>query len=164
MPVIAPIAQADDDYGGGCVLYTNNIAATVDSLRFRCDPGQQDALFRDAPRGDVPVGTMDGWVISPRDMQSWTPAVWIGKSFYTGPNGGYLLNRVTPAGIEAWPANVYSGPSVLDGQPAWILDYAPSPSPQLIDEIREITPGVWFGYSYQRGPGGYAYQLSFALA
>ncbi len=31
-----------------------------------------------------------------------------------------------------------------------VLNYAPSPTPPLIDEIREVSPGVWMGYSYWR--------------
>lgn len=161
-PAVLPLAQADADYGGGCVI-SGDRAATIDSLRFRCTPQQQDALYRDAPRGNVPMGVKNGWVASPHDMQSWAPALWIGKTFYTGPDGGYLLNRVTGAGIEAWPADVFSGPSLVDGGPAWALDYRPSPTPQLYDEIREVTPGVWFGFSWQRGGGAPALLLSFIL-
>ncbi|WP_458687922.1 hypothetical protein [Nocardia tengchongensis] len=162
---IVPVsAHADMDYGSGCVLYSDNTSATVDSLRFRCDPGQLDVLYRDAPRGDVPVGAKDGWVAEPRGMQSWAPLVWIGKDFYGGPIGGYVQNRLTGAGLEAWPAYVYPGPSVVDGGPTWILDYAPSPTPNLYDEIREVTPGVWLGYSWMRQDGDYAQLLSFILA
>ncbi|GAB2661037.1 hypothetical protein GCM10027088_44270 [Nocardia goodfellowii] len=163
-PLTLPVAQADTDYGGGCVLYDGDRAATVDSLRFRCNPAQQDAIFRDASPGAVPMGVKNGWVIRPIDMRAWTPAVWIGKTFYTGPDGGRVLNRITAAGIEGWPADVYRGPALLDGGPSWVLDYRPSPSPQLYDEIREITPGVWFGYSWSREAAGPAQLLSFALA
>ncbi|MTJ74191.1 hypothetical protein KP696_02280 [Nocardia seriolae] len=162
--LVPVLAHADADYGNGCVLFSDNTSATVDSLRLRCGPAQQDAIYRDAPRGNVPIGAKDGWVASPREMQSWTPLVWIGKDFYTGPGGGYLLNRLTAAGIEAWPANVFPGSSVVDGRPAWVLDYAPSPTPQLYDEIREVTPGVWFGYSWMRQGGGFVQQLSFILS
>ncbi|MFC9897925.1 hypothetical protein ACFVMC_29900 [Nocardia sp. NPDC127579] len=163
-PLALPVAHADADYGGGCVLYDGNRAATIDSLRFRCNAAQQDALFRAAALGAVPMGVKDGWVIRPIDMQAWTPAVWIGKTFYTGPDGGRLMNRITAAGIEGWPADVFRGPALLDGGPAWVLDYRPSPSPQLYDEIREITPGVWFGYSWSRDAGGPVQLLTFALA
>lgn len=149
-PLAMPAAQADIDYGGGCVLFTDNRAATIDSLRFRCDATQQDAIFHEAPRGDVPMGVKDGWVSRPPEMQSWTPALWIGKTFYTGPDGGSLMNRLTGAGIEGIPADVYSGPAILDGQACWVLNYRPSPVPQVYDEIREIIPGVWFGYSWWR--------------
>ncbi len=163
-PLAVPAAHADTDYGGGCVVFANDRAATVDSLRFRCNPEQQDAIFRDAPRGAVPMGVKNGWVVRPVDMQWWTPAVWIGKTFYTGPDGGYLMNRITGAGIEGWPANVYTAPAILDGQPTWALDYAPSPTPQVYDEIREVTPGVWFGYSWWREGAQNSLMLTFALA
>ncbi|MFD0361951.1 hypothetical protein ACFQZZ_10900 [Nocardia sp. GCM10030253] len=152
------------DYGGGCLLDPGNRAATIDSLRFRCSADQQDAIFNDAPRGAVPMGAKNGWVIRPVDMRSWTPAVWIGKTFYTSSDGGYLMNRITGAGIEGWRADVYSAPAILDGGPTWALNYAPSPTPQVYDEIREITPGVWFGYSWWRESASPRMMLSFALA
>lgn len=161
-PAVQPLAHADADYGGGCVLYDGDRAATIDSLRFRCGPGQLEALYRDAPQGVVPTGVRNGWVAEPADMQVWSPALWIGKTFYTGPDGGYLLNRVTGAGLEVYQADVYRGPSVVDGGPTWVLNYRPSPTPQLWDEIREVTPGVWFGYSYWRD-GRDAQLLSFIL-
>ncbi|MGW4352976.1 hypothetical protein ACWELJ_12910 [Nocardia sp. NPDC004582] len=136
----------------------------MDSLRFGCETDQLDAIYRAAPRGDVPVGAKDGWVVAPRQLQSWTPQVWIGKDFYTGPSGGYLQNRLTPADLEAWPADVFAGPSVVDGGPTWILDYAPSPTPNVYDEIRQVTPGVWLGYSWIRLGGNFVPQLSFILA
>ncbi|MFE5285185.1 hypothetical protein ACFRAQ_09480 [Nocardia sp. NPDC056611] len=165
LALIVPVfAHADADYGNGCALDSDNTSATVDSLRFTCAPEQLDAIYRDAPRGDVPVGAKDGWVAAPLQRQSWTPLVWIGKDFYTGPTGGYVQNRLTPAGLEAWPATVYAGPSVVDGGPAWILDYAPSPTPNVYDEIRQVTPGVWLGYTWFRLGGDFVPQLSFVLA
>ncbi|WP_157126024.1 hypothetical protein [Nocardia mikamii] len=161
--VQAPTAAADQDYGGGCVLYADNPAATVDALHDHCSVEQQYAIFRAAPRGDVPTGVTDGWVTSPPVMETVAPPLWIGKTFYTGPDGGSLTNRITAAGIEGFPANVYAGPSRIDGQPAWLLDYAPSITPQILDEIRQITPGVWFGYSWWRGYFQTTSLLTFAL-
>ncbi|MEV6768470.1 hypothetical protein AB0N05_07530 [Nocardia sp. NPDC051030] len=157
-------ANADAGYGGGCVLYTNDRAATVDSLRFRCGPEQLDGIFRDASRGAIPMGVKNGWVASPPNMVAIAPALWIGKTFYTGPEGGFLMNRLTPAGIEGIRADVYTAPAIMDGGPTWALDYAPSPFPQVYDEIREVTPGVWFGYSWWREGGGANQMLSFILA
>lgn len=162
-PIAVPAAHADTDYGGGCVLFANDRAATVDSLRFRCNPEQQDAIFRDAPRRRA-HGSQERLGGAPRGHAVVDPAVWIGKTFYTGPDGGYLMNRITGAGIEGWPANVYTAPAILDGQPTWALDYAPSPTPQVYDEIREVTPGVWFGYSWWREGGQNSLMLTFALA
>ncbi|WP_256668664.1 hypothetical protein [Nocardia cyriacigeorgica] len=167
--VSAPIASADPapvatDYGGGCVIDPANRAATVDALRFRCGPEQQDAIFKASPRGNVPTGVTNGWVTRPPVMQALAPALWIGKTFYTGPDGGYLMNRVTSAGIEAWRADVYTAPALVDGAPTWALNYAPSPTPQVYDEIREVTPGVWFGYSWWRGAFQTTLLLTFVLA
>ncbi|MEU4343609.1 hypothetical protein AB0H00_20465 [Nocardia sp. NPDC023852] len=158
------ITQAAVDYGDGCVLYPDDKAMTVDSLRFRCSADQQQLIFRDAPLGAVPMGRKDGWVTSPPVMEDIAPGLWLGKIFYTGPDGGYLTNRVTSAGIEAWQADVYSAPALTDGQPAWALDYSPSPTPPVYDEIREVTPGVWFGYSWWRGGLQTTRLLTFALA
>ncbi|MFE3441982.1 hypothetical protein ACFXNW_03025 [Nocardia sp. NPDC059180] len=165
----APTATADPapvatDYGGGCVLDPANRAATVDALRFRCSPAQQDAIFKASPRGNIATGVTNGWVTRPPVMQALAPALWIGKTFYTGPDGGYLMNRVTGAGIEAWRADVYTAPALVDGAPTWALNYAPSPTPQVYDEIREVTPGVWFGYSWWRGAFQTTLLLTFVLA
>jgi hypothetical protein len=159
-----PDFSAVADYGGGCILYPDNPSATIDSLRLRCGPAQQDAIFRDSPRGDVPMGVTNGWVIRPQYAQAAVPPFWIGKTFYTGPDGGYLMNRVTGAGLEAWKASVYTAPAILDHRPAWALNYDPSPTPPVYDEIREITPGVWFGYSWWRGFFQTTLLLTFALA
>lgn len=148
--VSADSATGINDYGNGCVLDPGNRAATVDSLRFRCSVTQQDQIYRDAQAGAVATGLTNGWVTRPPQLVATAPALWVGKVFRTGPDGGTLTNRVTGAGIEAFPADVYRAPSILDGAPTWALNYAPSPTPQVYDEIREITPGVWFGYSWWR--------------
>ncbi|MGM7646338.1 hypothetical protein ACSVDM_15675 [Nocardia sp. JW2] len=153
--VLTPVGAAADpptpvaDYGAGCVLDPGNRAATIDSLRFRCSVGQQDQIYRDAGAGAVPMGVTNGWVLRPERLDGIAQSVWIGKVFRTGPDGGTLTNRVTGAGLEAFPADVYRAPSILDAAPAWALNY---PSP-VYDEIREVTPGVWLGYSWWRGGG-----------
>ncbi|MFJ2835600.1 hypothetical protein ACIO52_09580 [Nocardia sp. NPDC087230] len=151
------------DYGGGCVVDPGNSAATLDSLRFRCNVTQQDQIYRDARAGAVPTGVTNGWLARPPQFAPMAAALWIGKVFRTGPDGGSLTNRVTGAGIEAFPADVYRAPSILDGGPAWALNYAPSPTPQVYDEIREISPGVWFGYSWWR-EGDWPLLAAFVLA
>ncbi|WP_216893966.1 hypothetical protein [Nocardia alni] len=147
----AGAAHADTNYGGGCVLYSNNPLATVDSIRHHCTDAQQDQIYNGARPGNVPSGLTDGWVARPPFIQAIAPAFWVGKTFYTGPKGGTLTNRITPQSIPGWPANVYVGPGRMDGHPAWLIDYAPSITPQILDEIREVSPGVWLGYSWWRG-------------
>jgi hypothetical protein len=152
------------DYGNGCALDPENRAVTLDALRFRCSPQQAEQIYVAAGPGTVPVGVMNGWVTNPPPLALLAPPFWIGKTFYTGPNGGMLQNRLTGAGFEAWPAIVSIGPSWIDGKPTWVLDYAPSPTPPIHDEIREITPGVWFGYSYWHGIFASPQLLAFAVA
>ena len=159
----APTAAADTDYGGGCVLVPGNPAATVAALHDHCTFQQQYDIYRASPRGDVPTGVTNGWVTGPPVMEAVAPPFWIGKTFSTGPDGGTLTNRVTGAGIDGFPANVYAGPSRIDGAPAWLLDYAPSITPQILDEIRQVTPEVWLGYSWWRGYFQTTPLLTFAL-
>ncbi|WP_216908610.1 hypothetical protein [Nocardia noduli] len=45
-----------------------------------------------------------------------------------------------------------------------MLNYDLSPVPQIYDEIREITPGVWFGDSWRRDTAPPTLLLTFALA
>ncbi|MFD4357170.1 hypothetical protein ACFWPK_13735 [Nocardia sp. NPDC058519] len=161
--VSADSGAAITDYGAGCVLDPGNRAATIDSLRFRCSVTQQDQIYRDAQAGAVATGLTNGWVTRPPQLEAAGPALWIGKVFRTGPDGGSLTNRITGAGIEAFPADVYRAPSILDGAPTWALNYAPSPTPQVYDEIREVTPGVWFGYSWWR-EGAWPLLAAFVLA
>lgn len=158
----AAASAAPESFGGDCVLYPDNRAATVDSLRFRCSGDQEVAIYRASSRGSVPTGVKNGWVSQTSFVSGIAPGLWFGKTFYTGPDGGFLLNR-TAIG-DQFQANVYTAPSRVDGRPAWALDYLPSPTPPLYDEIREITPGVWFGYSIWRGTFLQPYLLAFILA
>ncbi|MGN2639355.1 hypothetical protein ACWEKT_27265 [Nocardia takedensis] len=152
------------DHGRGCVVDPADSAVTLDSLRHRCSLDQQNAIFAAAGPGASPTGATDGWVVSPAAIHSIAPALWRGKTFYTGPDGGHLMNRVTGAGIEGFPAQVYVDSAITDGAPTWVLNYELSPIPQIYDEIREITPGVWFGYSWWRETSPPTLLLTFALA
>ena len=145
-----PAAAAPIEYGNGCTLYPDNPAATADSLRFRCTSPQTTAIYLASTPGLAPNGVKNGWVTYPDQTAGIAPGLWIGKTFHTGPFGGWLQNRLTAAGIEGWQADVYLGPSLQDNKLSWVLNYAPSPTPPLIDEIREVSPGVWMGYSYWR--------------
>lgn len=152
------------DYGNGCAVYPDDRAATIDALRFKCSVEQQDEIYVSAAAGSTPRGVTSGWVTRPAIMAAMAPPLWIGKTFYTGSNGGHLQNRITGAGIEGWVADVYLGTSKVDNEPAWILNYAPSPTPPLLDEIREVSPGVWFGLSWWRDPAISPLLLAFVVS
>ncbi|MEU1985139.1 hypothetical protein [Nocardia sp. NPDC019395] len=150
------------DYGNGCVIDPGNTQVTIDSLRWRCAAASTE-IYASAQAGAIPAGVKNGWVTSSSAIEPVAPALWSGKTFYTGPDGGRLMNRVTGAGFEAWPADIARGRSRIDGETTWALDYAPSPTPQVYDEIREIVPGVWLGWSWWPG-AGQSPVLSFVLA
>ncbi|NUS44616.1 MAG: hypothetical protein HOQ24_13125 [Mycobacteriaceae bacterium] len=149
-------------FGGSCAIDSGNRAATIDALRMKCTGDEALAVYKAAPRGAVPQGVKDGWVTHTSAAALVAPAIWSGKTFHTGPNGGYLTNR-TAIG-DQWRADVYTTPSRIDGRPTWLLDYGSSPTPALYDEIREVVPGVWFGYSLMRDAGSGTVLLSFVLA
>ncbi len=165
----AQLASADSgavpakDYGDGCVVDPADRSVTIDSLRSWCSLEQQTAIFSDASAGSVPRGVTNGWVVSPAAIHPIAPTFWTGKTFYTGSDGGYLMNQVTSAGFEGFRADVYTGPAITDGRPTWVLNYDSSPIPQIYDEIREITPGLWFGYSWRRDTAPPTLLLTFAL-
>lgn len=75
-----------------------------------------------------------------------TRLVWQGKVFR---DDGTMINRVFGAG-RAIPADVYVGESLTDGGPALILDYSRSKLwPEVRDEIREVSPGLYLGVMYK---------------
>ena len=77
---------------------------------------------------------------------------WGGKSFHSesAARGGGI-NRVHLAGrtMDWYPFDTFVGPSVLDGEPAVVLDYDKAENPFFIraihDEIREVAPGLYLG-------------------
>ncbi|WP_229719052.1 hypothetical protein [Nocardia jinanensis] len=152
------------DHGNGCVIDPATPAVTIDSLRWNCTDDQHVQIYHAARAGAVPSGVKNGWVTSTTPIEPLTPPFWLGKTFDTGPDGGRLTNRVTGADIEGWPAKVYLAPSRVDGEQSWVLDYTPAITPQVYDEIREVVPGVWLGYSWWRGDRQDPVLLSFVLA
>ena len=76
---------------------------------------------------------------------------WEGKSFRSsGVSEGDGINRVKFFGKRRWfPFATRLGPSIIDGRPSFVLDYAARKNPPLIrsivDEVREASPGLYFG-------------------
>jgi hypothetical protein len=80
--------------------------------------------------------------------------VWEGKTFQASSDlRGVGHNRVNTGGLlgrqHLFPFETAFAPSSIDGKPALILDYALDVNPAYIrkihDEIREVTPGLFFG-------------------
>lgn len=143
--VAAPIS-----FGPGCSVHPENREATIRDLRYGCSSEQHAAVFRWASAGPALTGVTNGYVTNPPSQEALAPLVWIGKTF----SPGSVQNRFTGLGIEGFRGDVYLAPSYLDGRAAWIIDYAPSPMPQLLDEIREVQPGLRIGLGYEKPTGG----------
>lgn len=73
---------------------------------------------------------------------------WQGKVFHR--DQGYLLNRVTPCGLELVKANVYGGKSWFAEGQGIILDYSQTSfiAQKIRDEIRQVAPGLYVGQAY----------------
>jgi hypothetical protein len=77
---------------------------------------------------------------------------WEGKSFKSlSMKEGEGINRINLllAKPQWFPFGTRFGPSFLDGQPTFVLDYSrPSNPPlirQIVDEVREVAPGLYMG-------------------
>lgn len=74
---------------------------------------------------------------------------WEGKSECTSDEGTGI-NRVNFFGKRTWfPFKTRFDASFLDGKPAFVLDYSGPGNPPLIrsivDEVREVAPGLYLG-------------------
>ena len=121
---------------------------------------QLDQIFRNSPTGAIPRGEGDGTaIIAPDTAVTHTIAHfihifgWKGKVFEpdaVDPQRATLKNRLLLLGTKAIIAQVYKGPSWLDGKECIILDYSHTSvvAQWIRDEIREVSPGVYLGVVY----------------
>jgi len=116
---------------------------------------QLDDLFAKSPPGDIPEGEANGTAIvapgtkfSPEIAKFVSLFAWQGKVF--DPKSGTLKNRITPFGLNAIIAEVYKGPSWLDGKECIVLDYSKTSlvAHWIRDEIRLIAPRLYLGKVY----------------
>jgi len=86
-----------------------------------------------------------------RSFGSSSTLPWKGKSFLSqDDNSGEGINRVTFFGKRRWfPFKTRFGSSFLDGKPTFVLDYSARANPpfirSIVDEVREVAPGLYFG-------------------
>ena len=121
----------------------------------RCSRRQQaqlEQLFEQAESGPIPNGPAKGTaIVAPGTVFTHDIAeavslfVWQGKSF-DGPHG-VLRNRILAFGLNAIVAEVYKGPSLLDGRECIVLDYSKTSlvAKWIRDEIRLIGPDIYLG-------------------
>jgi hypothetical protein len=75
---------------------------------------------------------------------------WEGKSFDGASEDGTGINRVNFFGKQKWfPFKTRFTESFLDGKPTFLLDYSGPGNPpfirSIVDEIREVAPGLYLG-------------------
>jgi hypothetical protein len=118
---------------------------------------QLDALFANAPAGEIPVGKGSGQALMATGTFAARPLLtitrllaWQGKVF-DGPSHT-LRNLISPFGFKAIAADVYVDASRLDGNPCIVLDYSKTSRVAgfVRDEIRQIAPGLYIGVVYVR--------------
>jgi hypothetical protein len=126
-----------------------------------------EQLYRQAEAGAVPTGYARGRAVYCPDNRlsglrsALTHALWHGKLFDCA--GESLVNQW--CGFRAIHAEVYCGPSWLDGRPSLIMDYSRTSKvwADVRDEVREVVPGLYLGLMYKRKPCGPAFQMYFVL-
>jgi hypothetical protein len=98
--------------------------------------------------------------------------IWDGKTFTSSSDQeGSGINRVQIPGAlgeqNLFPFKTHFGPSAIDDAPALILDYDLPENPPWIrrihDEVREVSPGLFFGPAMWKGAKGRSVVLWFAL-
>ena len=135
-------------------------------------PLQLDELFKSSGPGEIPRERGQGTVIVVPGTEVAKPAAkalgaifWQGKVFDSERHD--LRNLISPFGVRAIRANVYTDESWFDGQPCVVLDYSKTSfvAGWIRDEIREVAPGVYLGLVWGVGRlfGGRRRVLKFAL-
>jgi hypothetical protein len=127
---------------------------------------QLEELYREGKRpatvsdldGDA-KGAMLAWRSPARGPLAWLLRVfgassifpWEGKSFKSQSNDlGEGINRVNLLKRMRWfPFKTRFDASFLDGKPSFILDYSGPGNPpfvrSIVDEVREVAPGLYLG-------------------
>jgi hypothetical protein len=116
---------------------------------------QVDDLFRSGRVGQIPDGEADGtaifWpgTIAEPFVEAFVEAVaWKGK--VVNARGRELKNRISPLGVPAIAADVYTDRSWFDGADCIVLDYSKRSllARFVRDEIRKVAPGLYLGLVY----------------
>ncbi|MBP9088770.1 MAG: hypothetical protein KBG15_21785, partial [Kofleriaceae bacterium] len=107
-----------------------------------------------------------------RSFASSSAFIWDGKTFAAGSDDeGTGINRLKVPGAlgrqNLFPFNTHLGKSAIDGKRALVLDYDLDENPfwirKIHDEVRELTPGLFFGPAMWKGDQGPKTLLWFAL-
>ncbi len=121
-------------------------------------PVELESLYRSGEKGDTPTGESNGKAIILPDtfvgkvISSIANSIWKGKVI--DPTGTKLVNKIL--GTKLVHADVFTGPSWLDGKPSTIIDYKRTSWLAFFirDEIRQLHQGFYLGKCYVRLPFG----------
>jgi hypothetical protein len=130
-------------------------------------PAELEMLYRRGTVGSLPVGRVRGTaLLAPgtwraRPLARGTRLVWQGKVFE--PSQSTAINRFF--GLRMIRAQVYQGPSWLDGAPSLVLDYSQTSRiyANNRDEIRQVAPGLFLGLMFDRRTAPPSLSMFFAL-
>jgi hypothetical protein len=139
---------------------------TLDQL-LAMSTAELDTVYRLGASVAIPEGRIRGTaILSPgtrrtRALSRGARLMWQGKVFEPGQTSA--VNRFF--GMRLVRAQVYQGPSWLDGQPSLILDYSQTSRvyENNRDEIRQVAPGLWLGLMYDRTTSPPGLVMYFAL-
>src|SRR5437868_13093126 len=112
------------------------------------------------------TGPLARWL---RAFGAFSAFPWEGKSFDGSTDEGAGVNRVKFFGKRNWfPFKTRFANSFLDGNPTLLLDYSGPGNPPLIrsivDEVREVAPGLYLGPAALKVPGRPRPVLFFAVS
>jgi hypothetical protein len=141
-------------------------AITLDGLR-QMSPAELETLYRQGAAVAIPEGPIRGTaLLAPgtrraRAVSRGARLIWQGKVFEPGQTTA--VNRFF--GMRMIRAQVYQGPSWLDGRPSLVLDYSQTSRiyADNRDEIRQVAPGLFLGLMYDRTTAPPRLQMYFAL-
>jgi hypothetical protein len=139
---------------------------TLDELR-RMTGAELEAVYQQGFAAAIPEGRVRGTaLLAPgtrrsRALSGGARLVWQGKLIEPGQTSA--VNRFF--GLRVIRAQVYQGPSWLDGQPSLILDYSQTSRVYANnrDEIREVAPGLYLGLMHDRTTAPPGLVMYFAL-
>src|SRR5687767_67651 len=104
------------------------MSVTVEQIS-AMSPAEIDQLFRQGEVGQIPEGQADGTAIflpgspvEPLVVRFVRGVAWQGK-VVSAPRAE-LKNRISPLGVKAIAADVYTGQSWFDGADCIVLDYS----------------------------------------
>ncbi len=157
-PLMAPAVRAQESSASGTV--------TLDGL-LSMSPAELEMVYRRGTVAAIPDGRIRGTaLLAPgtrrtRSLSRGARLIWQGKVFEPGQTTA--VNRFF--GLRLVRAQVYQGPSWLDGQPSLVLDYSQTSRiyADNRDEIRQVAPGLWLGLMYDRTTNPPGLQMYFAL-